>query len=327
MKFIHVIWLFAFSASVNGSEVRLRVIDEAIAPVSDADATVIFVAPHQEQSETHSGKSNSEGYFSATGQAVLWVYVEAKKDGYYGSRIDNLPSGKAVDRSIILRRRINPIPLFAKRSYDPVSGRTLTVPSQDSWIGYDFEAGDWVSPHGKGKTADILFLFKNTFKGWKYSEREMADSRRTNRALSEAEFRLYYGKWEGDLEISFPGEQEGLYEESERFLSYSQMKMPHEAPPIGYQAKLRCSANSFSPSKSRGDVGFFLRTRVKQNAKGEIVSANFTKIIGDFHFSPETGAIQFLYYFNPVPNDRNLEFDPKKNLFPANFPGANVSDP
>jgi len=35
----------------------------------------------------------------------------------------------------------------------------------------------------------------------------------------------------------------------------------------------------------------------------------------------------FTYYFNPVPNDPNLEFNPKKNLFPANFPGANVNDP
>ena len=26
-------------------------------------------------------------------------------------------------------------------------------------------------------------------------------------------------------------------------------------------------------------------------------------------------------------NDRNLEFDPKRNLFPASFPGARVDDP
>lgn len=28
-----------------------------------------------------------------------------------------------------------------------------------------------------------------------------------------------------------------------------------------------------------------------------------------------------------TPNDRNLDFDPKKNLFPASFPNANVNDP
>jgi hypothetical protein len=37
--------------------------------------------------------------------------------------------------------------------------------------------------------------------------------------------------------------------------------------------------------------------------------------------------MSFSYYFNPVPNDRNLEFDPKKNLFPKDKPGANVYDP
>ncbi len=25
--------------------------------------------------------------------------------------------------------------------------------------------------------------------------------------------------------------------------------------------------------------------------------------------------VKFTYYFNPVPNDRNLEFDPGQNLF------------
>jgi hypothetical protein len=37
--------------------------------------------------------------------------------------------------------------------------------------------------------------------------------------------------------------------------------------------------------------------------------------------------IEILYYFNPAPNDRNLEFDRDKNLFPEDKPGAKVYDP
>ncbi len=105
------------------------------------------------------------------------------------------------------------------------------------------------------------------------------------------------------------------------------MKLPHEAPVDGYQPTWHYTANTYSPTTLRDNVGFFLRTRVKLDENGNIISANYAKVIGDFRFSPANGAMQFLYYFNPVPNDRNLEFDPKRNLFPANFPGANVSDP
>jgi hypothetical protein len=35
--------------------------------------------------------------------------------------------------------------------------------------------------------------------------------------------------------------------------------------------------------------------------------AHYGKIYGDF--------MNFTYYLNPTPNDRNVEFDPKRNLF------------
>src|SRR5690606_37036818 len=133
------------------------------------------------------------------------------------------------------------------------------------------------------------------------------------------------GKWDAELEISFPGEKEGLFEET-RFLPYSELKLPHHAPVEGYVPAWRYTSNSYSPRTARDNVGFFLRTRVKLDEKGSIVSANYAKVAGDFHLDAR-GFVMFAYYFNPTPNDRNLEFDPKKNLFPANFPGANVHDP
>jgi hypothetical protein len=39
---------------------------------------------------------------------------------------------------------------------------------------------------------------------------------------------------------------------------------------------------------------------------GNVKSALYGKIYGDF--------MQFSYYLNPAPNDRNIEFDPKQNL-------------
>src|SRR5204863_9024831 len=53
--------------------------------------------------------------------------------------------------------------------------------------------------------------------------------------------------------------------------------------------------------------GYFFRIRTSVHASGKIVSANYGKIYGDF--------MDFTYYLNPTPNDRNIEFDPKRNLF------------
>lgn len=40
------------------------------------------------------------------------------------------------------------------------------------------------------------------------------------------------------------------------------------------------------------------------------------KIYGDFNIKDVEG-VEFLYYLNPTPNDRNLEWDMKNNLCPT----------
>jgi len=51
---------------------------------------------------------------------------------------------------------------------------------------------------------------------------------------------------------------------------------------------------------------YYFRVRTKMDENGNVVSAHYGKIYGDF--------MQFRYYFNPTPNDRNIEYDPKQNL-------------
>ena len=51
--------------------------------------------------------------------------------------------------------------------------------------------------------------------------------------------------------------------------------------------------------------------------KGKVVSALYGKIDRDFRFdifNSKTAALLFTYYLNPNANDRNMEFDPKRNL-------------
>ena len=55
------------------------------------------------------------------------------------------------------------------------------------------------------------------------------------------------------------------------------------------------------------------------NEKGEILEACYGKIYGDIGTVADKKnlyGVTFLYYLNPKPNDRNLEWDMKNNLCP-----------
>lgn len=232
---------------------------------------------------------------------------------------------------VVLPRILNPIPLYAQHGG---SATAIAFPVQNEWVGFDLEVADWVAPHGKGKTADFLLRFKNEFKGWSSSQKSLEERiemhkdfyKRIKKEWTMEEFKITAGKWEGVMELSFPGEGEGVFEEK-RFLAYCPLKLPHLAPEEGYVPTRSSVVNgNFSPG--REDIGLFLRTRVRRDKQGKMISANYAKVIGDFRVStPGPGGFSLAYYFNPAPNDRNLEFDSDKNLFPKEKPGTNVYDP
>ena len=64
---------------------------------------------------------------------------------------------------------------------------------------------------------------------------------------------------------------------------------------------------------------YYFRVRTVLDGNGNVKSALYGKIYGDF--------MQFNYYLNPTPNDRNVEFDPKKNLMENLGPLESVSEP
>jgi hypothetical protein len=256
------------------------------------------------------------------------------KAGFYDVDLRIQPVVDRLERTFVLRAKRNPIPLYA-REMGRWTKAEQYLPAENEWLGYDFEAGDWVAPHGKGRTTDIRFRYRHEFLRFRFNTpQELTDEIRISKEIAiqnkvewtEERFRLMYGHWTGELEIAFPGEKEGVIEVTDQFLPYSKMKMPHEAPADGYGPAPKYALTNFSPTRLRDNVGFFLRTRVKLDDQGKIVSANYAKVIGDFQFGA-TGTLAFIYYFNPTPNDRNLELDPNRNLFPGAPPGADIRNP
>ena len=133
----------------------------------------------------------------------------------------------------------------------------------------------------------------------------------------------------GKLWIKFPKKQEGYIYQSHGFLEKSGMRMPHNAPIRRYAPNLEREEKAYHDKNMKSNTGIFLRVSVKQDAEGKVKTAHYVKIASDISFDPretgwhfthknkptQYGRIRFTYYFNPIPNDRNLEFDPEKNLF------------
>jgi hypothetical protein len=331
MKAILAAALALPTANILCTEVRLHVVNDLRAPIVGAKTLISFTTPVHGGATRYEGSTDDHGLFSGSGRAVGSVFVLSEKDGHYGARFERLPNNRDLDVTVVLPRIIDPIPLFARSasaSKLSVSGRHPDAQFEELTIGFDLMKGEMVAPFVKGVVPDLLFKIRNRFVGWRYSEREMEETRRhpSSRNSTESDLKHYHGKFEAELEISFPGANEGLVEVKDQFLPYSRLKMPHRAPEAGYVSMWRAAARTYSGVAPREDVGFFLRTRVKLDKEGRIVSANYAKVVGDFQLDPR-GFVNFTYYFNPTPNDRNLEFDPKRNLFPSTVSGSDVRNP
>lgn len=330
MKPCNVIVLLGLLGQLLGNEVKMRVVDDAGSAVAGAAVEVLFV--NHNGSDVKKGTSGKDGEYAASGRGNNSVMIRAAKAGYYPVQVERLSKDADHDIAVVLPRVINPIQLYVLRVDDD---QVIVFPIQKEWIGFDLEVADWVAPHGKGKTADFLLRFRNEFRGLEESYSRTMDERIAShkRLLGFAKeewtmdkFKTHEGKWDGLVEMSFPGEGDGIME-AKSFIGYSPMKLPHLAPEDGYLSAWKRMVNNYDGIILPKNTGFFLRTRVKRDQQGKIITANYSKFVGRMDARASTGQIEFLYYFNPVPNDRNLEFDPKRNLFPEDKPGARVYNP
>lgn len=255
---------------------------------------------------------------------------------------------KELTHSITLRKIINPIPLYAKQNDIP-------IPKKETWVGFDLEKADWVKPYGLGVFSDVEFILltepihvnrdtkdeqeslldritkehsanprlKSSYLEYRDEFYELPKG--TSTYEEALKFRLY--KWQGTVKIRVPFEKGGILAEKEKYLIYSkhpqtdyarlpvpEMRMPHHAPKDGYQKDYQWEKTSAQQLTIDEKLGFFIKTRVKLDEHGNEISAHYAKFITDVQIDIR-GRIKFISYFNPTPNDTNLEFDLKKNLF------------
>lgn len=277
----------------HGWKATLKVVDETGQPISGASIRVYY------GTNEIAGLSDANGMFIASHRdASEELVYQAGKPEYYPCRISyhlgrNPKAGKWNPQQIIvLKKIINPIPMYAKY----VEGGP---PVFNQPVGYDLMVGDWVAPHGKGKTGDIIF---------------------TGDLSQKAKNDFDY-----TLTVSFPGKGDGIQEFSSSSADAgSALRSSQQAPTNAYRPKVVRTMSRHPGSGTKEDMNnpaksYYFRIRTVLDERGNVIRTLYGKIYGDF--------MQFRYYLNPTPNDPDVEFDPTKNLVKNLKPLEAVKEP
>lgn len=205
--------------------------------------------------------------------------------------------------TIRLQRVERPIPLFVKACKLDVKREIADV--NGGRFALDLMAGDWLPPFGEGKVADIEFA---------RLPHEDLGSGMNDSDVRGTSFR-------DSMAVRFPGEGNGLVESNPAPNLRLRIRT---APEDGYRPDYLCWTGRNRKLEYVGSYDenrcFCFRIRTRRDDRGRIVEAYYGKIYGDIlmytGYNFIVCGVKFLYYLNPTPLDRNLEWDRKTNLGP-----------
>ena len=207
----------------------------------------------------------------------------------------------------LLQRVMHPLPLFVKRMGWCIGSDAID--KNGRYFACDLVKGEFLPPFGKGEIADVVFSCPpQEYIGEGFNGRNFRAPRYKNTVMAI---------FQGD-------EANGI--QSVSVTNPQTLLKVREAFENGYQRKLTFSESmAYDLQRREGlDSGkcYCFRIRTERDEAGRIKSSVFGKIYGDPAFllnggdrwTQKVGGIAFLYYLNPTPNDRNLEWDRKNNL-------------
>ena len=269
-------------------------------------------------------RTNTEGYCRVSGST---------NNGRVGADVDNVPDGyythvgntyqftqkpmlplmywRPTDLVITakLQRVGHTVPLFVKRMGRKPGSDAIAANGES--FAYDLVKGDFMPPFGEGQHADIVFLrLPQEYIGEGFNGRDLRAPRYKNTIKA-----IFQGDEANGMAV-MPSP------DAQAFLRI------RTAPEGGYLRELSFSESMAYDLQHREGLDrnrcFCFRIRTERDEGGKIKSALYGKMYGDLGFlldgedrwMKKVGGISFLYYLNPTPNDRNLEWDRKNNLCP-----------
>lgn len=253
--------------------------------------------------------------------------VLISKEGYYSFTSDtnweqpfDFAGTRTANVQAVLRPIKNPIPMIARAN----SG--FEIKELDVNYQFDLEVGQLLPPYGEGVHPDIRVNVKGS---------------RIDHGPNEYEDIEYLAS------IHFSNPLDGFVEfaiQPKDGAIGSLFVSDYLAPDSGYDqnverkgvwGKVRESPEYWEYLRGLERKAYYFRVRTKTDVDGKIISANYGKIYGPLILSPvlknhaafkKSVNAKFSFgevYFNPTPNDRNVEFDARRNL----SPNGNVQRP
>jgi hypothetical protein len=262
---------------------KLKVVDQNQNPVEDARVEMNFHGG----GNSYDLLTDEEGKIDLTDRGLHGQGILITKQGYYDSK--HRTGNGDQDLTLELREIKNPIAMHVLRQ-DEI--KTFIEQNPNKPIGYDLVKGDFTTPFGKGDTPDLIFSGTYNYEKAFYRD-----------------FRL---------NIEFSNDMDGLVafyitEAGNLWNSniVSLYKSDYLAPESGYVREWRFKSSRSGPESKPENTfnrnrNYYFRVRTKVGEEGIIESAHYGKIYGEFP--------TITHYFNPTPNDRNVEFDLLKNL-------------
>lgn len=287
-----------FAIPYPKAQVTAKITDEKGTPLMGAKVHISFMIDKKSEwgldTIRKDGIADENGLFTTEEEGGPLVTVSARKDGFYSGTSGYDFAQRSSDNrwqpwnptvTIVLKKKRNPAAMYAQ--YTGI----MKIPALKTPMGYDLEKGDWVIPHGHGTTSDFVFTFQTDYRS--------------------------YHDYDCSFDLTFSNPNDGIQEYAFDPNNTSYYKWPFQAPVGGYIHSISRQKSSTeqgeNSSNQKDDAKYIFRIRTTIDSEGRIVSAKYGKISREFGFDPE-GNIVFSYYFNPD-GTRNLEFDPKRNLF------------
>lgn len=299
MLFLLVVLVGISSHGADRAKITIKIVDEEGKPLAGMPVSAAFYQAHAAK-----GESDRNGLFVLEGDANMGeANYFAQKDGYYRSEgqfsfspVWSPKGGRFAPWNptvtMVVRKVVNPVPMYVKRV-------EKKIPVENREVGFDLKIGDWVEPHGNGKRPDFRFNIR--------------------RRVSAS------NNYSGQLDLFFANAFDGLQKIESGLFPCCEMVLPRNAPIDGYTTNYVYVSSQDPMTGYHGartddpQEYYFFRVRSAVDEKGRLKECLYGALATRIRYSGVASSnnlgVHFVYYLNPTPNDRNMEFDPKRNLF------------
>ena len=293
-----------------GAKARIvyRVIDDEGNPITNTVVNGTWQNDYPRKTWQRKYKTDEKGCFIAEDKVGHSFACRIQKDGCYNSydvvifdwRAGVSPlvkDGKwqpyGESRTVVLKRKKNPVKLTFCRWR--IEG--YFAPATNVWIGLDLEKGRWCKPYGEGEYEDVMVKFSG------YVQDDFTWDTKTEFTFTNNPYAGFY-----ILKKDSYSEMRSCYLASTEDSEYKQRSLV-----LFSRGNRALQQSKVDTDKIPSNEYMVFRTRCKIDDEGKLLSAHYGRIMGEFNGSFFALGFHGLsgdecgIYFNPTPNDTNLE--------------------